>query len=167
MCRSPDIYSLITIKTTSRCNRWVKKRTLVMGRKQENPRTGERFRLAEYLNKNLRLLSGKTNDEISQFCGYTTPNIVSMWITGKTKVPLERLPDLAELMGVNITFLLPLWVEQYGGKDMYSDILKALTRAVSEDELVWVEAMREVTQGKKIKKITATQKKEIAKVLGV
>jgi len=139
----------------------------MVGRKQKDPRTGEGYKLAEYLNKNLKLLSGMTNDEVSRKCGYSTPNIISMWVTGKSKVPLDRLVPLAEMMNVNLTYLLPLWIEQYGGDRIYPSVTKAFHSAVSEDELLFVEALREITQGQRIEKITASQKKDIARVLGM
>jgi transcriptional regulator with XRE-family HTH domain len=139
---------------------------MARGRTQESAKTGEHFALAEWLNKNLRNLTDKTNDEIATGLGYTQPNIISMWVTGRTKVPLERLPALAEIMNVDLTFLLPLWFEQYVGKKAYVDILRAVQRSVSEDEEAMIASMRRITKGKKVK-ITATQEKKIAEILGL
>lgn len=84
-----------------------------MARPQESTRTGPGYRLAEYLNDHWETKVGMTNEEVALKMGYKSPNIVSMWRTGKTKVALERLPEIADLMHVDFTLLLPLWVEQY------------------------------------------------------
>lgn len=88
-----------------------------MPRPQENARTGPGYRLAEWLNANWDSKVGMTNEEAAQKMDYRSTNIVSMWRTGKTKVALERLPEVADLMGVDFITLLPLWVEQYMNDD--------------------------------------------------
>ena len=139
---------------------------MARGRKQESAKTGEKYALAEWLNKNLRNLTDLTNDELATKLGYTQPNIVSMWVTGRTKVPLEKLLPLAQVMDVDYSFLLPLWVEQYAGKDAYIELMRTLQRAVSEDEAELVKSIRKITKGRKVK-ITAAQEKQIAAILNI
>lgn len=85
------------------------------GRHQENARTGKTYRLAEFMNKNWDRLVGRTNDDVAQELGYRASNMISMWRTGKTRVPLDRVPDVARLMKVDIAVLLPLYFDQYWG----------------------------------------------------
>lgn len=83
------------------------------GRKQEKARTGPGYRLAEYLNANLDSKAPYTNEELAEKLGYKSPNLISMWRTGKTKVPLEQIPKLAEIMKVDFITLFRLWMDQY------------------------------------------------------
>jgi hypothetical protein len=72
--------------------------------------------LAEFMNKNWDTLVGRTNEDVAQELGYKAANMISMWRTGKTRIPLERVPDVARLMHLDIAIILPLWFEQYWGE---------------------------------------------------
>jgi len=121
------------------------------GRPQQSIKTGESFALAEWFNKNVDFLTELTNEELAEQLGYTRPNIISMWRTGRTRIPLDRLTKLSKLLNVDISFLLPLWVEQYGGGEAYAQVMKTLQSTVSESEAKLVEAAREHTKGRKFK----------------
>lgn len=86
------------------------------GRPQESSRTGATYQLAEFMNRNWDMMVGRTNEDVAQELGYKAANMISMWRTGKTRVPLERLPDVARLMKLDISVLLPLWFEQQWGE---------------------------------------------------
>ncbi|NDR55838.1 helix-turn-helix transcriptional regulator [Pseudoruegeria sp. M32A2M] len=45
--------------------------------------------------------SGLTQREIAQRAGFPKPNVLSMMKTGETKVPIERIPALAEACDVD------------------------------------------------------------------
>jgi transcriptional regulator with XRE-family HTH domain len=85
------------------------------GRPQESARTGATYQLAEFLNRNWDEKVGRTNEDVAQELGYRAANMISMWRTGRTRVPLEKLPDIARLMKVDIALLLPMWLEQQWG----------------------------------------------------
>lgn len=59
-----------------------------------------------------------TNREIVRlFEGISSPNVISMWKTGTCKVPVERLPDIANLLArygtpVDIAELVQMYLEQ-------------------------------------------------------
>lgn len=44
-------------------------------------------------------------------------NNISMWRTGRTAVPLSRLPKIAELLRVDMVSLFVLWLRQYKARN--------------------------------------------------
>ena len=118
------------------------------GRPQKTIKTGETFALAEWFNKNVDHLTDLTNEELAAKLGYTRPNIISMWRTGRTKIPLDRLAPLCDLLKVDLAYLLPLWIEQYGGAEANARVLKVLRNTVSDSEMALVETVRQVTAGR-------------------
>lgn len=68
--------------------------------------------LAAYLDAHWDERVGVTNEEVSRILGYKSSNMPSMWRTGRAKVTLTKLPDLARLLGVTTGELFPLWLEQ-------------------------------------------------------
>ena len=55
--------------------------------------------IAIYLDKRISELRGvKTQREIAAAAGYDRPNILSMFKTGETKVPLDKIPALARAL---------------------------------------------------------------------
>ena len=119
------------------------------GRHQESSRTGPTYRLAEFMNKNWDLMVGRTNEDVAQELGYKASNMISMWRTGKTRVSLERLPDIARLMKVDIAVLIPLWFDQYWGdrtdaKPLATSVFK---RLASLGEMPLLSSLRELRKG--------------------
>ncbi|SIN99489.1 hypothetical protein SAMN05444722_0046 [Rhodovulum sp. ES.010] len=45
--------------------------------------------------------SGRTQREIAHRSGFTRANVISMMKHGEMKVPIERIPDLADACGVD------------------------------------------------------------------
>lgn len=75
--------------------------------------------------------------------GYTSINFVSMMKTGAARVPLEKLPALAEILGVDPAHLLRLGLEQYWPElDVVSRVLPA---PVTENEMAMLRAFRRAT----------------------
>jgi hypothetical protein len=65
--------------------------------------------LARYLNKRIYELRGvKTQREIALAAGFARPNIISMFKTGETKVPLDRIVPLARALDTDPAHLLRL-----------------------------------------------------------
>lgn len=132
-----------------------------VGRPIETMNTGDTYELAEYLRYNMNERSGMTNQQISEYLGYKKPNIIAMWKLGKTRIPLERLIDLAKLIKVDPERLLGLWFEQYVSmhysgdteaarerKSKVKEIAGYFKRVVSKEEMRVVSALREFTDGK-------------------
>ena len=121
-----------------------------MARPQLSARTGPGYALAEFINANWDARVSLTHEEIAVKMGYSSPNAASLWKTGKSRVPLDRLPALADLMGVDLAELLPLWMEQHapdtGRKGLtgqpYSELQEVFSRIVTKSEHLMVEAFR-------------------------
>lgn len=52
---------------------------------------------------------GKTQGHIADMLGYGKPNIISMFKTGTTRVPMVKVPEFARLVGLNPSTLLRDW----------------------------------------------------------
>jgi hypothetical protein len=57
--------------------------------------------------------SGKTQRKIAESVGYDKPNVISMMIKGKMKVPLNIGPALAIACGGNPTHFMCLMMAEY------------------------------------------------------
>lgn len=142
------------------------------GRPRESARRGPGYELSEWLDKNWDRKVGMTNEEVANKLGYRAANIVSMWRTGKTKVALDRLPEIANLMKVDLGLLMPMWFEQQLGEAGADRIeqetkLKAIDkifgRLVTLHEIALVKAVRKVT-GKTDPAFTGEQAEAVALV---
>jgi hypothetical protein len=60
---------------------------------------------------------GLTNEQAAAAIGFRAPNVISMWRTGRTPVPLGRVLRIAELMGIDPMVLVILWLEQEETRD--------------------------------------------------
>lgn len=115
-----------------------------VGRPQEKVKTGPTYELAEWLNGNLSRRTDMTNDEMAEEMGYARSNIISMWRTGRSRIPLERLPDLSKMLNVSMAELLPMWIEQYAPQ-VRVEVGKMFNRLVSENEFEVVQAVRDAS----------------------
>lgn len=129
------------------------------GRPQTSVNSGPTYELAEWLNANIERRTDKTNEELAGEMGYARANIISMWRTGKSRIPLERLPDLSRLLNVSLAELLPMWMEQYAPQ-MRVEIAQLFTRLVSKNEWEVIQAMREASESTDPK----PSKKDLAEV---
>lgn len=57
--------------------------------------------------------SDKTQREIANECGFDNPNIITMFKTGATKVPLSRIGTLAKALNADPAHLLRLVMTEY------------------------------------------------------
>lgn len=57
--------------------------------------------------------SGLTQREIGRRAGFEKPNIISMMKTGETKVPIDRIPALAEACDVDPHAFLRIAMQEY------------------------------------------------------
>lgn len=110
---------------------------------EERRKTGPGFALADWFNRNLDRLTDMTNEEIADKLGYSRPNIISMWRTGRTRIPLDRLKPLSDILGVEMITLLPLWLEQYIDKEGYQLVEEASKRMVTQDEAELIAVIRD------------------------
>ena len=122
-------------------------------RKQSEVLTGPGRRLNEWINANWTDRVTIPHKEVAKRMGLRSVNIISQWRTGHARIALDRLPALADLMGVDLAFLLPLWFEQYVGdrernpdteEDM-ARIAAIFSRIVTNAEARVIHALREVS----------------------
>lgn len=104
-----------------------------------------------WFDENLDRLTDMTAEQLAEELGYSRPNIISMWRTGRTRIPLEKLADLSLLLGVDLTTLLPLWLEQYAEGETATQIKAAASRMVSDDEYRFLLRLRSVTAHRRFK----------------
>lgn len=104
--------------------------------------------LSEFLDSRWSSL-GLTNAEAADRLGMGAPNMISMWRTGQTPVPLARIPGLAALMGVDPTELYRLWLAQQRDRDkeVPADFVELIQRrTVSSNEALIIDALRLATK---------------------
>lgn len=69
--------------------------------------------LAKTIRASIDALAGqKSQKEVALELGYQQANILSMFKTGETKVPLDRIPALARALGLDFSYALKLWFDQ-------------------------------------------------------
>ena len=83
----------------------------------EAPRPGMPFAnstIAMFIDKKIDEMKGvKTQREIASEIGYDKPNMISMFKRGEVKVPLDKIPLLANSLHVDPGHLFRLALEQY------------------------------------------------------
>jgi hypothetical protein len=103
-------------------------------------------KMAQFLCRRIDELKAiKTTREIARQLGYPHGNIVSMFKSGQAKVPLDKIPALAEALDVDVGHLMRLGLEQYW-PDKMDVITKVFSRIVTDNEL---ELIREIREGTK------------------
>ena len=103
-----------------------------------------RTTVAEFIADRLAA-SDKTQREISQECGFETPNIITMFKTGATKLPLNRIGPLAKALDADPAHLLRLVMTEYI-PDTWDEIENIMQSTIlTTNELELVHAYRAVT----------------------
>lgn len=89
--------------------------------------------------------SDKTQRQIAEECGFETPNIITMFKKGTTKVPLNRIGSLAKAIGSDPAHLLRLVMNEYI-PDTWVEIENIMQSTVlTANELELVRAYRRAT----------------------
>ena len=86
--------------------------------------------------------SPKTQEEIAKEAGIASVNTISMMKTGRTKIPLARIPALAKALNADPKEMLAIALEAYQ-PELY-EVLSAIAPSmlISAQELRLVQAMR-------------------------
>jgi hypothetical protein len=87
--------------------------------------------------------SDKAQRQIAYEMGYEKPNIVTMFKQGTTRVPADKVPLLANALGVDRAELLRMWMEEYA-PEMLAVIDDNIGMALSRNERAWVTNLRRV-----------------------
>jgi hypothetical protein len=89
--------------------------------------------------------SDKTQREIAAACGFDRPNIITMFKTGATKLPLNRIGPLAKALEVDPAHLLRLVLTEYMPETWEAIEHLFESTVLSANELALIRAYREAT----------------------
>ena len=121
--------------------------------------------VAGYITQQLSI-SPKTQVEITEELGLDKPNIVTMFKQGRTKVPINRVPALANALGVDPVYLLSLTMNEYM-PDAWQVIQKLLKNAlITDNELAIINIIRERSAGMNLRPETAVEKEKLKNLVG-
>jgi hypothetical protein len=116
--------------------------------------------VAKFLEQQIAM-SDKPQREIAAECGYEKPNIMTMFKTGQTKVPLNKVGLIAKAINVDPIYMLKLVLSEYSPEtwDAIEGIL-GQERLVSSQEMELLKFMRAVT-GNVIPDISIRENRDI------
>ncbi len=109
-------------------------------------KTDTRISVADYVTHQI-VLSGKSQKDIAEELGYEKPNIITMFKQGKTKVPINKVPEFAKALGVDPIHFLRITLLEYA-PSIWEVVEKLLGKTmVSENELEIIQIIRESADG--------------------
>ena len=102
--------------------------------------------LAKYIRQRvLELKPAKSQLEIAAEAGFVNPNMMAMLKSGATKVPLDRVPMLAQALDCDPAFLMRLTLEQVVGAPDAKALIDILGTPVSRNETAWLTEIRDAS----------------------
>jgi len=93
--------------------------------------------------------SGLTQREIARRAGFAKPNVISMMKTGHTKVPIDRIPALADALGVPAFAFLRTAMLEYQ-PEVWDSLTKALGGVLTRNEEALLSTLDIVDPGERI-----------------
>ena len=103
-------------------------------------------RLAKFIAKRIDELKGvKTQSEIATQAGFTNANFLSMLKSGTSKLPIDRVPDLARALDADPALVLRLTLEQQLGPVAARAVDDLLGSPVSKNERAWIAELRDAS----------------------
>lgn len=103
--------------------------------------------VAQFLTSKINA-SEKTQKEIAIEVGYDAPNIITMFKTGDTKLPLATVGPIARALDVDPVYLLRLVFSEYF-PETFSAVEHALgATIVTENESMMLKSFRQLTEGR-------------------
>lgn len=106
--------------------------------------SGSRSRLAVFIEKSANA-SGRTYNEIALAAGYSNANIIHAFIADQAKVPLDRVPALAEALGCNALEFFELTLERHFNQETCHRLRALFFRDTTENERAWLLAVKEAS----------------------
>ena len=82
--------------------------------------------------------------DMAKSLGFQQPNIISMFKSGKTRVPFRAIPDLAKLLEVDPKFMLRMAMAEYQPETLKA-VEETFTGAVTKNELDIISEIRRLT----------------------
>ncbi|AKO96705.1 hypothetical protein MALG_01524 [Marinovum algicola DG 898] len=87
----------------------------------------------------------KTQAEIAAEAGFPNANMMTFLKTGKNKVPLDRVPSLANALEVDAAYLMRLALEQSAGPTAAKAIIEVFGTPATENERGWLAELRDAS----------------------
>lgn len=87
----------------------------------------------------------KTQKQIALEAGFASGNLISMIKSCATKIPLDRVPKLAQALETDPGFLMRLALEQAIGKTGSVAVLEAFGSPTTLNERAWLDEIREAS----------------------
>ena len=118
------------------------------GRPRVNSKSAVPSLLSEFLDSHWDK-TGLTNDQAAGKFGFLASNVISMWRTGRTAVPISRLPMIADLLKVDMAMLWVLWLKQSRLRNdgVPATLIEVLERRlVSANEAEVIKTLRHATR---------------------
>lgn len=101
---------------------------------------------AIFLRRQTELLAHrKTQKQIAQEAGFTNGNLISMFKSGSSKIPLDRVPALARALETDPAYLMRLALEQAVGKTAAVAVLEVFGTPTTLNERAWLEEIRDAS----------------------
>lgn len=110
--------------------------------KREDAKVASPF--ANYIARQMEI-SDVRQREIAEHLGYTNPNIITMFKKGLTKVPLDKVPALAEILGLDPRHLMVLALREYH-PGLLKVVQDTMGQMLSRTEMQVIEVFREATK---------------------
>jgi len=106
-----------------------------------------RLSVAEFLGDKINE-SGKTQREVADEAGFVNPNVMTMFKTGATKLPLDRIGPLAKALNIDSAHLLRIVMLEYA-PDTWEQIENNLKSVVlAANEVALIRSYRKVNGGR-------------------
>jgi len=110
------------------------------------PKPHSDTRLVPYLEKRiLELRSIKSQADVASAAGFKNVNMLSLIKSGSTRLPLDRVPALAQALDVDPARLLQLALEQWAGSAAARTFDDIFETVVTRNEAGWLEVIREAS----------------------
>lgn len=107
----------------------------------QNDEPMKKFTVAEFVTGRIAV-SRLTQKELAKRLGYDKPNIMTMFKQGLTKVPIEKVPKLAELLECDPLMLLQMVMNEYKPAE-FQTIKDICGLPISKNERAILEIIRE------------------------
>ena len=107
----------------------------------------------------------KTQAEIASDAGFANANMMTFLKTGKNKVPLDRVPSLANALEVDPAYLMRLALDQAVGATAAKAIIEIFGTPATENEQSWLVELRDASDNTD-PRITARSRAALRGVFG-
>lgn len=129
-----------------------------------NPYHGSAF--SQFLTTRvLELKTVKSQRDIAIEAGFTNVNMMSLLKSGRTKMPIDRVPALAKALDSDPKRLLLLALQQGGNETMMKAVEEIFGTVVTRNEIDWIEEIRDAS-GNKDPRLTARSRMALRGIFG-